>query len=181
MLENEEAAQRLFGNRFCFPQAFVVASLSASICVKSSFSFLADLRWCSLLPSAYLQSAPICVKSSLSFLADFRWFSLRPSAYLQSASICVKQSFLFSQIFADFLWVHLCEIFSFFSQIYGDFLCVHLRIFNLCPSAWNLLFLSRRFTRILSASSALINLFVPCFPFSHWMIFYPFQNKRIIE
>jgi hypothetical protein len=43
MLENEEAAQRLFGNRFCFPQAFVVASLSALICVKS-YSFLADLR-----------------------------------------------------------------------------------------------------------------------------------------
>jgi hypothetical protein len=82
MLENEEAAQRLFGNRFCFPQAFVVASLSALICVKSFLPFLADLRrfifsliyadfLCFTLTFSVLLSASICVKS-YSFLADLR-------------------------------------------------------------------------------------------------------------
>jgi len=104
----------------------------ASICVKSSLSFLADLRGYYLHPSAYLQSAPICVKSS-SFLADLRGLSLRPSAWnllflsrwftlICAAPICLKSSFLFS-------------------LIYADFLCLHLRIFNLRLSAWNLLFL----------------------------------------
>ena len=107
MPANEEAAQRLFGNRFCFPQAFVVASLSASICVKS-YSFLADLCGFYLLYANFLHSF-ICAhlrKIFFFFLADLRRFIFSQIyadficftlsfCVLLSASICVKCSFSF--------------------------------------------------------------------------------------
>ena len=64
--------------------AFLCAFQSASICVKSSFFFLADLRWFSLRPFGYLQSAWNLFFSRWLTQIFSRWFTqiypLRSSA-----------------------------------------------------------------------------------------------------
>ena len=116
---------------------------SASIRVKSSFSFSQIYADSFSRRFALILFASIRMKSSFSFsqiYADFLCFTLT-FWVLFSASICVKYLF-----FADLRWFicfHLREIFLFsrwFTQIYflADF-----RGFYLRSAAWNLLFFSQ--------------------------------------
>jgi len=81
--------------------SLICADLSASISMKSSFSFLADLRGFSLI-YANFQCSFICVhlREIFFFLADLRGFYLLYAIFLRS-----------------FICVHLREIFFFLADL----------------------------------------------------------------